>query len=89
MTDASPIRDQLPGTPRSLVDACQDELIAGLMDYVSQPAVSATGEGFPAATDRALEEVKRAGLTPTVLVGDGLTAGRRPSCRAWPEHRMC
>lgn len=47
MTDASTIRAQLPATPRELVQGCQDELIAGLMEYVSHPSVSATGEGFP------------------------------------------
>lgn len=60
MTDASAIRAQLPATPRELVQDRRDELIAGLMEYVSQPSVSATGEGFPAATDVAVEEVKRA-----------------------------
>ncbi|MEU8918166.1 MULTISPECIES: M20/M25/M40 family metallo-hydrolase [Streptomyces] len=79
MTDASTIRAQLPATPRELVQGCQDELIAGLMEYVSHPSVSATGEGFPAATDIAVEEVKRAGLTPSVLVGKGrpLVVGHR------------
>ncbi|MGA4879056.1 M20/M25/M40 family metallo-hydrolase [Streptomyces lydicamycinicus] len=79
MTDASTIRAQLPATPRELVQGCQDELIAGLMQYVSQPSVSATGEGFPAATEVAVEEVKRAGLTPSVLVGKGrpLVVGHR------------
>ncbi|MFD9204788.1 M20/M25/M40 family metallo-hydrolase [Streptomyces sioyaensis] len=80
MTDAATIRAQLPGAPRALVHEHQDALIAGLMDYVSHPSVSATGEGFPAATDHALDEVKRAGLTPSVLVGDGgrpLVVGHR------------
>ncbi|MEU6328523.1 M20/M25/M40 family metallo-hydrolase [Streptomyces sp. NPDC047049] len=79
MTDASTIRTQLPATPRELVQGCQGELIAGLMAYVSHPSVSMTGEGFPAATDVAVEEVRRAGLTPSVLAGKGrpLVVGHR------------
>ncbi|MEU8824942.1 M20/M25/M40 family metallo-hydrolase [Streptomyces sp. NPDC048636] len=87
MTDASTIRAQLPGTPRELVQECQDELIAGLMEYVSQPGVSATGEGFPAATDCAVEQVKRAGLTPSVLAGGGrpLVVGHREGPEGAPH----
>ncbi|MCX4634143.1 M20 family dipeptidase [Streptomyces sp. RPA4-5] len=87
MTDASTIRAQLPATPRELVQDRQDELIAGLMEYVSQPSVSATGEGFPAATDVAVEEVKRAGLTPSVLVGKGrpLVVGHRAGPEGAPH----
>lgn len=79
MTDVSAIRTQLPATPRELVQGRKDELIAGLMAYVSHPSVSMTGEGFPAATDVAVEEVRRAGLTPSVLAGKGrpLVVGHR------------
>jgi len=87
MTNASTIRTQLPATPRELVEGRQDELIAGLMAYVSHPSVSATGEGFPAATDVAIEEVKRAGLTPSVLAGKGrpLVVGHRAGPEGAPH----
>ncbi|MBL1098600.1 M20/M25/M40 family metallo-hydrolase [Streptomyces coffeae] len=87
MTDAATLRAQFPGTPHALVHERQDELLAGLMEYLSQPSVSATGEGFPDATDRALEEVKRAGLTPSVLDGGGrpLVVGHRAGPEGAPH----
>jgi acetylornithine deacetylase/succinyl-diaminopimelate desuccinylase-like protein len=57
---------------RSLVAQHRDELLDGLLDYLRQPSESATGHGFPEATERALAEVRRAGLAARVLA----TAGR-------------
>ncbi len=49
-------------------------LLARLLDYLSQPSVSATGEGFPAATARAVHEMETAGLTARELRTPGRPA---------------
>jgi acetylornithine deacetylase/succinyl-diaminopimelate desuccinylase-like protein len=66
-------------TARRLVDAHRDEVIERLLDYLRQPSVSATGEGFPEATDRAAREMELAGLRVDVLDTPGRPAvlGRR------------
>lgn len=54
-------------------------LLARLLDYLAQPSVSSTGEGFPAATERAVREMDLAGLAAEVLGTPGRPAvsGRR------------
>jgi len=55
-------------------------LLDGLLDYLRQPSESATGHGFPDATDRVAAELRLAGLTSQVLTTAGRPAvvGRRP-----------
>ncbi|GIH11927.1 M20/M25/M40 family metallo-hydrolase [Rugosimonospora africana] len=57
---------------RDTVYGRQGELLDLLIDYLRQPSVSATGEGFPAATQRAMRELELAGLRAEVWE----TAGR-------------
>jgi acetylornithine deacetylase/succinyl-diaminopimelate desuccinylase-like protein len=64
--------DEAERDPARLVTRHREELLAGLLDYLRQPGESATGYGFPEATERALVEVRRAGLSASVLP----TAGR-------------
>jgi acetylornithine deacetylase/succinyl-diaminopimelate desuccinylase-like protein len=54
------------------VEELRETLLDRLLDYLRQPSVSATGEGFPQATDRAVREMELAGLTARVVD----TAGR-------------
>jgi acetylornithine deacetylase/succinyl-diaminopimelate desuccinylase-like protein len=64
---------------RALVAQHRDVLIDRLLDYLRQPSISATGEGFPEATDRSVHEMELAGLTVDVLDTPGRPAilGRR------------
>jgi acetylornithine deacetylase/succinyl-diaminopimelate desuccinylase-like protein len=64
---------------RSLVREHRDALVERLLDYLRQPSVSATGEGFPEATDRAAREMRLAGLDVEVIDTPGRPAvlGRR------------
>jgi acetylornithine deacetylase/succinyl-diaminopimelate desuccinylase-like protein len=52
----------------------QDLFLSRLIDYARQPSISTTGEGFPEATDRAVEEMRRAGLQPHVIATPGRPA---------------
>lgn len=52
----------------------EEELLARLLDYLSQPSVSATGEGFPEATARAVRELELAGLEARTIVTPGRPA---------------
>lgn len=63
----------------ALVTANQEALLDGLLDYLRQPSESATGHGFPEATDRAMAEMRHAGLTAQVMATPGRPAvvGRR------------
>lgn len=63
----------------ALVHEQSEVLVSRLLDYLRQPSVSATGEGFPEATERALREVEAAGLQASTLVAGGrpLVVGRR------------
>lgn len=56
----------------ALVAKNRESLLDGLLDYLRQPSESATGHGFPEATDRVMAEVERASLTVRLLE----TAGR-------------
>jgi acetylornithine deacetylase/succinyl-diaminopimelate desuccinylase-like protein len=63
----------------ALVAKHQDIVLDRLLDYLRQPSESATGHGFPEATDRAVAEMRLAGLAPAVLPTEGRPAvvGRR------------
>ena len=57
------------------LDADGKELMLDrLLDYLAQPSVSATGEGFPAATHRAVREMKLAGLETRIIDTPGRPA---------------
>jgi acetylornithine deacetylase/succinyl-diaminopimelate desuccinylase-like protein len=64
----------------ALVAENAEVLLDGLLDYLRQPSESATGHGFPEATDRALTEVRRAGLAARLIETPGRPAvlGSRP-----------
>lgn len=64
----------------SRIGADREDLLARLLDYLRQPSVSATGDGFPGATARAVREVTLAGLEPRVIDTPGRPAvvGHRP-----------
>jgi acetylornithine deacetylase/succinyl-diaminopimelate desuccinylase-like protein len=55
-------------------------MVERLLDYLRQPSVSLTGEGFPEATARTVREIASAGLEPVVLETSGRPAvfGQRP-----------
>lgn len=65
----------LPTTPHRLfVQEHRETVLDRLLDYLRQPSVSATGEGFPAATDRAVREMELAGLTARAVQTPGRPA---------------
>jgi acetylornithine deacetylase/succinyl-diaminopimelate desuccinylase-like protein len=59
---------------RQLVERHRQVLLDRLLDYLRQRSVSATGDGFPAATDRAVAEMALAGLSPRVVDTPGRPA---------------
>ncbi|MGY1604288.1 M20/M25/M40 family metallo-hydrolase [Geodermatophilus sp. SYSU D00815] len=59
---------------RRLVEEHRAVLLERLLDYLRQPSVSATGEGFPEATHRAVREMELAGLTARVVDTPGRPA---------------
>ncbi len=63
-----------PDMSSGLTTADDHTAVERLLDYLRQPSVSTTGEGFPAATERAAHEMVLAGLQPTVLDTPGRPA---------------
>ena len=64
-----------------------DDLLRELVEWVAVPSVSATGEGFPAATEYAVALMRDCGLTPTVVPTGGRPAvvGHAPGSAAGPH----
>jgi acetylornithine deacetylase/succinyl-diaminopimelate desuccinylase-like protein len=70
-------REATPARTRSTardVRERSDRMLERLLDYLRQPSVSLTGEGFPEATTRTVREVAAAGLEPVVLETSGRPA---------------
>jgi acetylornithine deacetylase/succinyl-diaminopimelate desuccinylase-like protein len=56
---------------RNWVAGRRGELLAELASWIGQPSVSSTGQGFPEATDYAVELVRSCGLEPRVIQTPG------------------
>jgi acetylornithine deacetylase/succinyl-diaminopimelate desuccinylase-like protein len=56
---------------RAHVEANRETFLRTLLDYVSQPSVSATGEGVAEAAERAAELMRAAGMTAEALPTPG------------------
>lgn len=56
---------------RSYVTAHRDEFLQTLVDYVSQPSISTTGEGVAEAAELAANLMRSAGLTPQIVPTPG------------------
>ncbi|HEY0637769.1 MAG TPA: M20/M25/M40 family metallo-hydrolase [Pseudonocardiaceae bacterium] len=72
MTGADPV-DPVADV-RRWVEHRTDALLAELVEWVAQPSVSATGEGFPRATAYAADLVRDCGLRPRLLSAPGRPA---------------
>jgi acetylornithine deacetylase/succinyl-diaminopimelate desuccinylase-like protein len=71
---ASPVTDRPADQTAAAIESQREVLLTRLLDYLAQPSVSATGEGFPGATQRAVDELRLAGLTPQVIDTPGRPA---------------
>lgn len=67
-------------TVSEYVAANRDELLRALLDYISQPSISVSGEGVAEAAELAAELMRAAGLDPQILPTPGapLVVGRAP-----------